>query len=95
MLNPDGQLVCIFGNGFGSENNNLKRGTVWICKLYFEWPAPAEAPHGKPNGKIMIWEDDKIDLKIYNLDVGSYAVRVAAPGAIFKAKEHFVITDEA
>jgi hypothetical protein len=42
-----------------------------------------------------IWEDDKIDLKIKNLDVGSYIVRVAAPDALFKVKEHFVITDEA
>jgi hypothetical protein len=85
--NPGGQLVCIFGKGFGSEDNNLKSGTVWIGKVYFEWPVPAETP----NGKILIWDDDKIDLKITNLDVGSYAVRVAAPEALFKTKERFEI----
>lgn len=75
-----GQLVSIFGNGFG---DNVKKGIVWIGKEYFEYPGDGETDARR---KILGWEDDRIDLKILKdfPGVGSYYVRVTAPGILVK-----------
>lgn len=77
------QLISIFGSGFGIDNQVQIKGQVWLGNEYFEWPVPDQTS----KRKIISWEDDKIDLKISDFPPGSYYVRVASPGALYKAKE--------